>query len=272
MGRHGDVVASREWLALDYPGAMLARSAMLTSTGLSPWPSSPGRALRGRSPVLSIGSNATPSVLRRKLLTAGVSPDVLLTPALVLGIGVAHSAHVSLGGYVAATPLHRRGQASRGVLGWFDLEQVEALDTSEPNYVRSKVDASVYPVSVVDGPTPFRFELYRSVWGVLCPSGHALAMRPQRTLLRLLAEDPTVAAVLPLHDPASLVATLRDPQVQEWLRLHWARTGQVGLDGLVCRDWTDRRPLVGGTGRATQRGPVNSRPAPAVSALRAGLR
>lgn len=183
--------------------------------------------------MLSIGSNSDPAVLRAKLTDAGVSPLVPLVPVVAVGLSIAHSAHVSLGGYVAAAPRDAPDGAVRGVVGWFDDAQVTALDASEPNYRRVALSPSRYLVSPVQGIAPDRVFVYRSVWGLLAVEGRPLALRRQERLHRVLARDPVVARRLPLHDPWSAVGVLRDQHLQVWLRRHWAKVGHTAPDGLV---------------------------------------
>ena len=188
--------------------------------------------------MLSIGSNGDPGILRAKLTSAGVSPHVPLVPVVAVGLSIAHSAHVSLGGYVAAAPRDAPDGAVRGVMGWFDDAQIAALDASEPNYRRVALSPSRYLLSLVQGEVPDRVFVYRSVWGLLAVGGRPLALQRQEHLHRVLARDPVVARRVPLHDPTTAVGTLRDQYLQVWLRRHWARVGHTVPDGLV----TDPRP------------------------------
>lgn len=225
--------------ALAYPGTLLREPTVLGSVGGDTvWRDveAGGRAagvdLRRRVPVVALGSNGSVATLGAKLAAAGVSGVVPLFPAVVAGVAVAHSAHVSLGGYVAATPLDAAGGAARAVLAWFDHAQLEAMDASEPNYVRHCVSGGRYPLSVRGGPTPRRFWVYRSLWGVLALDGHALRLRPQRTLHADLAADRALATRVPLSDPVAAVTRLRTRPVRLWVRTHWARTGRARRDGL----------------------------------------
>jgi len=217
--------------ALAYPGATV-REPML----LGDLDHAPGRIsdidLGARTPVLALGSNGSATTLRAKLRVADVSPVVPLFPALVTGLVLTHSAHVSLGGYVAATPLEHRHGAARCVMAWLTRAQLAALDASEPNYVRRSASIERYPLSVLDGPTPPRFWLYRSIWGVLTTNGRPLRLRPQAALHVALTHDRAVAARLPLGDPVAVVRRLRLASSRQWLRQHWSCSGQACVDGL----------------------------------------
>lgn len=220
--------------ALDYPGRLASRPALLGGDGgedARRVQTAVGRG--GRTPVVALGSNGCLPVLRAKLLGSGCTGVVPLFPVLVSGLIVAHSAHVSRGGYVAATPVVRRTGAARGVLAWFDDEQLAVMDASEPNYVRHAVSTADYPLTVVHGPAPERFWVYRSVWGALVLHGHPVRLSTQRRLHRALADDPALAARLPLHDPVATVQRLRGTTTQLWIREYWARVGASCGDGLL---------------------------------------
>lgn len=216
--------------ALQYPGRMVANPGVLTESGLRQAPIAPDD-LAGRVPVVAIGSNGCAVTLLRKLRSAHVPIHVPVFPALVVGLGTAHSAHVSLGGYVAAAPLRAGRGVSRAVLAWFTREQIRAMDASEPNYQRVTVNAAEFPLVVVDGQAPQRFGLYRSAWGVLAPFGRPLRLRSQARLLHVMGEDETLRPIIP-SDPATAVRVLQRPEVQSFVRRHWARSGQVAADHL----------------------------------------
>jgi hypothetical protein len=217
--------------ALAYPGALVSEPMVLSAPG-----DTRSRVtdidLTARAPVLALGSNGSLPTLRAKLLVAGVSPVVPLFPALVTGLVLTHSAHVSLGGYVAATPLEHREGATRGVLAWFSPAQLAVLDASEPNYVRQSADLERYPLSLLGGPSPARFGVYRSIWGVLTSNGRPLRLRTQAALHRALANDRDVATRLPLGDPVAVVRRLRLASTRLWIRRHWSHSGQACTDGL----------------------------------------
>lgn len=217
--------------ALGYPG-VLAREPTVLGMADEATASVADIELGRRTPVLALGSNGSLPTLRAKLLAAGVSPIVPLFPALVTGMAPTHSAHVSLGGYVAATPIENRDGVARGVLAWFTRTQLAALDVSEPNYVRQSARAQRYPLSVLGGPAPVRFWVYRSIWGVLTHDGRPLRLRPQASLHRALEDDATLAGQLPLGDPVASVRRLRLRSTRLWVRRHWSRSGQACADGL----------------------------------------
>lgn len=215
--------------AVTYPGRMLSQAALLREHGLDPWPS--GSAPRAREPVLAIGSNASPSTLRRKLARAGVSVQVAMEPALALGMGVAHSAHVSTGGYVAAAPFHDPSRVARGVLLWLDSAQLLALDRSEPNYTRVTVPSSRYPLVTRRRTALLTYGVYRSAWGVLTTSGHVVRLRSQRRLHELLRREGLLIEQVPVAPTRDAVLALRDPWLQARMRSSWARRASA-TDGI----------------------------------------
>ena len=194
-----------------------------------------GAPLNERTSVLAIGSNAAAATLRRKMSRRRASRVVPLLPAVVVGIGAAHSAHVSLGGYIAAAPYAARSAATHAALGLFDSDQLCALDDSEPNYQRISISPSRYPVCVVGYPLPppVSYQLYRSVWGVLAHRGHVVTLRGQAAMHGLVRADPVLRQVVPLREPSAAVRSLSQPRVQALVRDHWRRTGAAVPDGLT---------------------------------------
>jgi hypothetical protein len=243
--------------ALGYPGRMASRAGLLDADGVHPWSSAAAAMLPRRSAVLAIGSNGDPAVLQNKLVSRGASPVVPLLPVVITGISIAHSAHVSLSGYVAATPRDDRNGAARGVLIWLDPQQRAVIDATEPNYQRVSLSPRRYQwaacvphladepaessesteptaVAALTGVRRRPLWVYRSMWGVLTLNEvRPLPFGTQHRLHRRLAFDPVVAERVPLHDPAATARALADQQVQVWLRRHWARAGHTAPDGLV---------------------------------------
>lgn len=237
--------------ALGYPGRALRRPVLLTAAGARPLVAADLAdhdrldahllAARGapwgrRHLVVAVGSNASVRTIRAKLTSRRASPVVPLVPGVLVGVSVGHSAHVSLGGYVAAAPYERPGGAVRVAAGWFDDDQLAALDASEPNYRRARLSTSRYPLSLVHLAPPSEFWVYRSVWGLLTHEAHVLPLHPQRSLHRVLAADSWLARRVPLADAASAVHTLRSRTLQVEVRRHWARSGRAVPDGLVTLD------------------------------------
>ncbi|WP_104138881.1 hypothetical protein [Arthrobacter sp. ZGTC131] len=186
--------------------------------------------LDSRSPVVSIGSNSSPEVLRRKFGSSGypVSRILPLARAQLHHIGVGHSAHVSMAGYIAAAPYPHRGRRSTVWVAWLDACQLAALDETEPNYRRIELNNEDCPLVLDNGERPETFSLFASRWGVLTDGqGRKLPFLEQSALFQLLAGS--VAAEY-LQDgqsvfegpPERVAEQLAMPSVQagakEWFR------------------------------------------------------
>lgn len=153
--------------------------------------------LAERVPVVAVGSNASPTVLRRKLGSL-LSTGLPVAAAVVDGLQIGHSAHVSARGYVAAAPT--RGLAAQPVtVCWFDAAQLAVLDATEPNYGRIPLPGSM-PCRVGGAPLTGA-QIYESVHGVLGEAGRPLQLLDQSALLSWLGQrlPADVAAVLD-HD------------------------------------------------------------------------
>ncbi|MGI8614394.1 MAG: hypothetical protein ACR2KL_10705 [Nocardioidaceae bacterium] len=217
------VIGVRE-APLDYPwwDARWPRRGVLGGSS-APVVSQPpvGAVREDRLAVVAIGSNAAPQVLWRKLVGSGVDPTVPFEPCTVEGMGVGHSAHVSPGGYIAAAP-HRLVTSTASIgrtLLWLTVEQVAAVDATEPNYHRTVLDL---PVRLGRGAladvAAKRAQVYVSHWGVLGRGGVPLPLLSQPDLLRRLASP-----LLP--EPEALAHSLSITAVRqaltEELQLRW---------------------------------------------------
>ncbi len=138
----------------------------------------------GRVPVLAVGSNASPVVLRRKLgrlLATGLPVGT----ARVEGLGVGHSAHLSAGGYVPAAPFAAPAASCEVAVAWPDPDQLAALDVTEPNYVRVPVAVRC---TLPDGCALDGAQVYDSRHGVLDDGTGPLPLTSQSEVLAWLAE------------------------------------------------------------------------------------
>lgn len=121
-----------------------------------------------RVPLLAIGSNASPAQLRHKLRDNAVVP---MTKARVTGIGIGVSAHVSLMGYVSASPFRAKGAPRELFVIWLDADQLRMIDASEGlftpggNYQRITLSSS--PAQLESGQLPDGVQLYVNRRGVL---------------------------------------------------------------------------------------------------------
>lgn len=181
-----------------YPWIEPVLTGVLGQTGLREGDDEAGFTpdLSGRLPVVAVGSNAAPTVLRHKLgplLATGLPVAAAMVEDLLVG----HSAHVSARGYVAAAPARGTG-AQPVTLAWFDADQLAALDATEPNYRRvplpqnmpcrtvSRNTSGARMVASSQTPVP-GVHIYESVHGVLGQAGNPLSLRPQPEVLEWLA-------------------------------------------------------------------------------------
>ena len=197
--------------------------------------------------MVAVGSNGVPGVVHAKLAAAGVAGDVPFVPCEVPGLGLAHSAHVSPGGYVPATAFAEPGSVLTLVVSWFTAEQLAALDATEPNYHRLPLSGPLGaggpggpadpsdpadPGAPADADDLADAHVYVSRWGVLAPGGKPLAPTTQRDVHHVLAADAGLRALLPLADPEATVAVLRDRAVADRARTRFAALGWVARTGL----------------------------------------
>ncbi|WP_460061973.1 hypothetical protein [Streptomyces sp. YKOK-I1] len=149
---------------LGYPGVWPAESGLLTGDLLLPL----DRLTHpGRSPVLAVGSNASPGQLRHKMAVLGVTSPIPMVRTRVTGVDVGVSAHVSRLGYMSASPVDSPGTARELFVIWLDDEQLAAVDASEPNYDRVVLPAPRFRVELESGETLDEVFSYVNRHGVL---------------------------------------------------------------------------------------------------------
>ena len=224
---------------LSYPGRPVPWPALLRGDELlrlEPGPTPPGRwaagpdgtldhVLRraglcdvaGRVPVLAVGSNACPGQLRHKLLAAEVPSGVPMVPVGVGGLGIGVSAHISVAGYVSASPFAGAAFPARAVMCWFDPAQLAVVDATEPNYRRVLLPADRFPVTVPGGGRLPDAWLYVNRHGVLALDGRTpLPGRDQRSLLReLLAASARLRGLLGPGPRTWVARAAADPAVRD---------------------------------------------------------
>lgn len=197
--------------------------------------------LDGRYLVVSIGSNSSPDVMRRKLAQyrQPVSRVLPLIRAQLHNVGIGHSAHVSRIGYIAAAPYLRPGACNTVWVSWLDECQLLALEETEPNYRRIQLDGGTCPLVLDNGERPGAYSLFTSRWGVLTGGdGEKLPFTDQSTLFRLLAdssgpEDGVDDGGSFFQGPAERVAVrLATPSNQVWAREWFREAGLAGQSDL----------------------------------------
>jgi hypothetical protein len=167
----------------EYPWSPAAESGLLTEGRFTPMDAAElVRRAAARTPVVAVGSNASPVVLHRKLSRGRAGGDVPFLAATLAGCGVGHSAHVSVAGYVAAAPYRWEGASTPVYVSLLDDRQLACLDATEPNYVRRELSCDDVPLEVGgDASRIGAFHLYDSRWGVIAP--------PQAEPLRLRTQE-----------------------------------------------------------------------------------
>ncbi len=167
----------------DYPWPVPPVTGVIRPDGIAGGELPSPAVLAGRTPVVAVGSNASPDVLVRKLgdlLESGLP----VAPAVVEDITVGHFAQVASRGFVAAAPALTPGARSELAVGWFDEAQLARLDETEPNYRREVLTSScTWAGGEVDGG-----QVYVSDHGLLADEGEVLPLRPQAEVLAWLAE------------------------------------------------------------------------------------
>jgi hypothetical protein len=100
-----------------------------------------------RFPVLAIGSNGSTAQLVRKF-GAGAAGSVAVygTPVTVPGLQTRPSAHVGRSGYWPFAPVRLDDSPGPAVLCLLTAAQRDALDATEPNYTRRRLDPAAHPV------------------------------------------------------------------------------------------------------------------------------
>lgn len=213
--------------------------------------------LESRSLVVSIGSNSSPAVMRRKFASyhRPVSPVLPLVRGRLHNIAVGHSAHVSRAGYIAAAPYPLTGECIPVWVSWLDDHQLLAVEQTEPNYRRIRLDAEACPLELGHGEYPEDYSLFTSRWGVLTDDdGGKLPFLDQPALFALLAglgagvgaevgagsgAGNSVAEGLSVFagPPERVIEQLRMPSVQAWAKNWFSSAGlaaPVDFDGLCA--------------------------------------
>ncbi|MGW1782350.1 hypothetical protein ACWCQQ_24910 [Streptomyces sp. NPDC002143] len=176
---------------LSYPGAWPAGSGLLDGDELLPL----DRLTHpGRTPVVAVGSNASPAQLRHKMAEFGITSPVPMVKARVTGVDVGVSAHISRLGYVSASPVAAPGVTTELFVIWLDAEQLEVVDATEPNYDRVLLPAPGFRVELENGEALLDAFAYVNHHGVLHNGSGAPRSHPgQRALItELLAASPAL--------------------------------------------------------------------------------
>ncbi|MDW8807037.1 hypothetical protein P1P68_20165 [Streptomyces scabiei] len=168
---------------LSYPGVWPAESGLLDGNRMLPLDT---LRFEDRAPVLSVGSNASPAQLVHKMAEHGVPCRIPMVKARVTGIGIGVSAHVSLLGYVSASPFRSPGTTTELFLTWLDEAQLAVVDASEGadsptgNFRRARLPAADVRVELESGEVLDHAWIYVNRWGVLRDGGPGPRHHPGR--------------------------------------------------------------------------------------------
>ncbi len=239
--------------ASEYPWDPPATSGLLTADGFTALPSRAAATLAGappggRSAVVAVGSNAVPEVIRRKLVArAGPRTDrpsghggkeqlrVPFGRGTLHGVGVGHSAHVSVRGYFAAAPFAAPDRSTPVGIPWLDTAQLAAVDATEPNYRRQELDPARTPLVLDHGHEVPEYSVYASVHGVLSGPAGPLALMAQPDLHAWLRSHLPQLSALLTGTPAEVCDRLTDPGAREHVRSTLRRAGLVTDDTVPGR-------------------------------------
>ncbi len=186
-----------------------------------------GSPAASRTPVLAVGSNASPAQLRRKLAHAGLATLLPITAVSVAGLAVGVSAHVSRPGYLPATPVPDESATSDLWVVWLDLPALAAIDATEPNYERIRLPAR-YPVRLTTGQPVTSGWIYRSRHGYLVnQNGEPRRLTDQATLISALLAGIPALRPLAGTSPQEWIERTRDAAVRDAIRDVFRSTGLV---------------------------------------------
>lgn len=125
-----------------------------------------------RTALLAYGSNASPSVLARKL---AATPDpVPVVRTALRDFDVVYSAHLSLYGAVPATLARSPGTEATAFVAYLTGEQLTLVSATEPNYRLARFDRP--SCTLERGDAPAELQVYLSRHGALRLDGQEVAL------------------------------------------------------------------------------------------------
>lgn len=154
-----------------------------------------GTELKGRTPLVAIGSNGSPKRLAMKFGDDAVVP---VKPAQLMDHAIVYAAAITSYGSVPATLVEMSGATALVAVVYLDRAQIEVMHASESvgrNY--EVIDLGTH-VIVDEAPLPAPVLAYRSLYGPLRVNGQAVR----------LAEVPTVGTPLGAAYQSGILALL----------------------------------------------------------------
>jgi hypothetical protein len=169
-----------------------------------------------RSPVLAVGSNASPAQMRHKYQGGVASLVIPMVQAEVRGLAVGVAADPTPVGYVPATPIVGPDLESTLFVQWLDPRQLAALDATETGYRRVLVpagqpDRGGVRIELPSGEVLDACYAYVSLRGCLTAGTHRRRLGDQATLLADLLARSTRLSELLGPTPESWTQRIKDP-------------------------------------------------------------
>lgn len=191
--------------------------------------------MSSRYPVVAVGSNASPSQMRRKFATRGVRAIIPMTLADVKGVVPSVSAHVNKAGYIPAAPAEMPGERSRLFVLWLDDAEFEILDLTEPNYWRRIMPAESFSVTLESGVLLPQCFIYVSKHGCLLDKeGRPRRLSDQESLIGALLSESAELRKICGTTPDEFVAYVQDPSIRDAVyQLFPKEFGVAVQDGLM---------------------------------------
>jgi hypothetical protein len=205
-------------------------------------------SLAQRIPLLASGSNAAPAQLWAKFTNQATSQILPMTLATeVRGLAVGLSAHVSKPGYIPFTPVLLKDAIASLFILWPDNFQLSALDKTEPNYHRVRINHNDVSVTLPSGEKLSHFYAYISRHGhIVDNSGNPILIPKvvssdsssglQKSILdSLLLHDNTLIDIFG-SSPTSFIENMRrDPSSRNEVRRIFQQRGWATRDQLTTK-------------------------------------
>ncbi len=124
-------------------------------------------SLEYRYPVITYGSNASPSQLEGKYFRQGISSVIPVIQGRLLGVDIVYSPHFTSYGSIPATVITCPGAEIEIHVTFINEMQLQILDQSEPNYNRVRMDSREFPLQLKTGEILSEYYIYISKKGYL---------------------------------------------------------------------------------------------------------
>lgn len=207
LGIRPDSTESVEKWLIEVSGQRLTLGEYLEDLGLD--------GMDARHPVVAVGSNASPSQMRRKFVTRSTRAVIPMTIADVHGISPGVSAHINKAGYIPAAPVTSPRKVSPLFVLWLNDEQLKVLDITEPNYYRCLMPEEDFPVFLPSGDRIRSCHVYISKHGCLIDSMGPRCLMEQPVIIQSLLDESVALRSLCGATPAEFVASVIDAETRE---------------------------------------------------------